>query len=538
VKSFFLNLTGILLAALLFAVSFPNPLVPLGLPFLAWIAYIPLFVVIGRSGMGASVLWGALYGYISYSLFSSWLGAFHPMAGIIASVLQLFYMALLFLLLKLARILYPEKGYLLQWLLWLAYEYLRTLGFLGFPYGITGYTQWQFLPLIQIASIFGVWGVSALVLFPSVYLAGALEKSGNANSIGNLFKPRVLRFFRRECIPAFVWVLALIAALVYGFVSPADYAGEASAKITLIQQNADPWKEDNPRYHRRMLAMLTDLSRKALAAENGADLVVWPETAFVPRIFWHINYRDDPESYALVKELMDFLAKEETPYLIGNDDGRQELDVSGRWERVDYNGALLFDGAELKQGYRKLHLVPFTEYFPFGERFPRFYRTLLAADTHFWKPGAEETVFTTGKLRFSAPICFEDTFGYLSRNFTRRGAELIVNISNDAWAGSLACQMQHLSMAVFRAVENRRSLVRATASGQTCAVDPNGKILAMAQPFTGTFLNVQVPLMTKQTLYTRWGDLWGILFSAAAVVVLLLGTIKAIMRLIKTGRGL
>jgi apolipoprotein N-acyltransferase len=533
VKSFFLNLALILGAAVLFAASFPNPLVPSGLSFLAWIAYIPVFWVIGRSGIGASVLWGALYGYTSYSLFASWLGAFHPLAGIIASLLQLFYMALLFLLLKVARIFYPEKGYLLQWLLWLAYEYLRTLGFLGFPYGITGYTQWQFLPLIQIASVMGVWGVSALVLFPSVYLAGGLERAGNVNNIWG-----VRQFFHRECIPAFAWVLALSAALVYGLVSPADYSAETSAKIALIQQNADPWKEDNPRYHRRILAMLTDLSRKALAAENGTDLVVWPETAFVPRIFWHINYRDTAESYELVKELMDFLDVQETPFLIGNDDGRKELSSSGVWERVDYNGALLFDGTELKQTYRKLHLVPFTEYFPFKETFPRFYKRLLEADTHFWKPGTDETVFSAGKLHFSTPICFEDTFGYLSRNFTRRGAELIVNLSNDAWAGSLSCQMQHLSMAVFRAVENRRSLVRATASGQTCAVDPNGKILAMAQPFTGTFLNVQVPLMTQQTLYTRWGDLWGLLLSVAAAVVLLLGAIKAIMGLIKTRRGL
>jgi apolipoprotein N-acyltransferase len=529
VKSFLLNLAVILGAALLFAASFPNPLVSTGLPFLAWIAYIPLFWVISRSGPGASVLWGALYGYISYSIFAYWLGAFHPAAGILASLLQLFYMALLFLLLKLAWVFYPKKAYLLQWLLWLAYEYLRTLGFLGFPYGITGYTQWQFLPLIQIASLTGVWGVSALVVFPSVYLGAAVSPTVRSGGTG--------QFFRRERIPACIWACLLLAALVYGFGSQQDYAGEASAKIALIQQNADPWKEDTARYHKSMLAILKDLSRKALAAEGGTDLVVWPETAFVPRIFWHTNYRDNAESYAIVKDLMDFLAGEEIPYLIGNDDGRKELSSAGLWERVDYNGALLFEGNELKQFYRKVHLVPFTEYFPFQETFPGIYAMLIKADTHFWKPGTEETVFTMGKLRFSTPICFEDAFGYLSRNFIRRGANLLVNISNDAWAGSLSCQMQHLSMAVFRAVENRRSLVRATASGQTCAVDPNGRILAMAQPFTETFLNVRVPLVEGQSLYTRWGDLWGILFSAAAALVLLLGAIKAILRIIKTRRG-
>jgi len=91
--------------------------------------------------------------------------------------------------------------------------------------------------------------------------------------------------------------------------------------------------------------------------------------------------------------------------------------------------------------------------------------------------------------------------------------------------------MQHLSMAVFRAVENRRSLVRAAASGQTCAIAPSGKILAMAGPFTETALNVQVPLMTGRTPYTVWGDLWGNLFLAAAILLLLIETIRIILKL-------
>jgi apolipoprotein N-acyltransferase len=532
VKPFFFNLLAILGAAVLFALSFPNPLFSSGLPFLAWIAYVPVFWVITRSTAVSLVFWGALYGYTSYSLFIPWLGAFHPLAGTIASLLQLCYMAFLFPLLRLAVTLYPEKGYFLQWFLWLAYEYLRTLGFLGFPYGITGYTQWEFPALIGIASVFGVWGVSALVLFPSVYLGAGLKDAKGGWGV----------FFRRERLAAAAWLGALAASLVFGGIN-LNYTGKSAGelKIVLVQQNADPWKEEN---YRSSLRALTALSQKAL--DEDTDLVVWPETAFIPRIYWHLTYRDNADNYPVVRELLDFLESQKVPYLIGNDDARLEVSNEGRWDRADYNAALLFKEGELQQTYRKMRLVPFAEYFPYQKAFPRLYKTLTEADTHFWKPGKEPVVFDAGRagaaypedggFRFSALICFEDCFGSISRDFTRRGAELLVNLTNDAWSGSLSSQAQHLSMAVFRAVENRRSLVRAASSGQTCAIAPLGKILALAEPFTKTAIAVEVPLMKGRTPYTVWGDLWGLLFLGAAIILLLTGTIRYILNR-KHGKG-
>jgi apolipoprotein N-acyltransferase len=173
--------------------------------------------------------------------------------------------------------------------------------------------------------------------------------------------------------------------------------------------------------------------------------------------------------------------------------------------------------------------VPFTESFPYQKQLPWIYELLEKADTHFWKRGDKATVFEAGGVQFSTPICFEDSFGYLSRDFVRAGAELIVNLSNDAWSKSLSAQMQHLSMAVFRAVENSRSMARSTASGQTCGIDPNGRILAMAEPFTEARLTVDLPLVSRNALYTLWGDLWARLFTAAALVMLILGIGRAIM---------
>jgi apolipoprotein N-acyltransferase len=459
-------------------------------------------------------------------LFNYWLSVFHPLAGLIVGIIYLFYFAVLFPLLKLALILFPRRGFILQWCIWVAYEYLRTQGFLGYSYGITGYSQWTVLPLIQIADIFGVWGVSALAVFPSAYIAAALD---------GWFPPpgRIRTFAVRERFPLGLWVLALAAALVYGFAAPLDYSGTASARIALIQHNTDPWRGGMEDY-RNNYRILKRLSLEALEREPKPDLVVWSETAFVPRIYWHTTYRDDPESYVLVKELLDFLREQEVPFVIGNDDARRVVDATGNWERVDYNAVMLFERGEITGLYRKLHLVPFTEHFPYQKQLPWVYEALRNADTHFWETGDEATVFTAGGLRFSSPICFEDTFGYLSRDFVRNGAELIVNLSNDAWSGSLPAQMQHLGMAVFRAVENRRAMVRSTASGQTCGVDPNGRILAMAEPFAETWLTVEVPVVQAETLYTRYGDLWGRLFALAAGIVLLIGIFR---RIIEASKG-
>jgi apolipoprotein N-acyltransferase len=529
------NFIALIIAAILFAASFPNFVFQNGLPLLAWIAYVPVFWVIRRSSFGICFFWGAFYGYAAYGLFNYWLSVFHPLAGLIVGSIYLVYLALLFPLLRLAVVVFPRRGYIVQWLIWMAFEYLRCQGFLAYSYGVTGYSQWNVLPVIQIADIAGVWGVSALVVFPSAALAAA---SGGAALKLKKQYTAIKAFFRREWLPALIWLVLLAASLVYGFVSPIDYTGARKVKIALIQHNTDPWLPARaPTFAQELeefrndFRILCRLSDEALAANPDTDLVVWSETAFVPRIYWHMTIRDDMNSWALVKELFDYLERKNIPFVIGNDDARRDPSINPVWDhRIDYNSAMLFEGSQIKTIYRKLHLVPFTENFPYEKQLPWIYNALINADTHFWEKGKEATVFEAAGVRFSTPICFEDTFGYLSRNFVLNGAELIVNMSNDAWSASVPAQMQHLSMAVFRALENRRSMVRSTASGQTCAVDPNGKILAMAEPFTESYLNAEVPVVTPLSLYTRFGDYLGITFTWAAFLVLIAGLIRYIIQ--------
>jgi apolipoprotein N-acyltransferase len=527
------NLGLAVLGMVLFALSFPNVLVEKGLAPAAWVAWIPVFLLVNRVSLSASALWGILYGYGAYSLFNYWLGAFHPLAGFIINSIYVVYLGLTFFLLRLAVILFPRRFYLVQWGIWLAYEYLRTLGFLGYPYGISGYSQWTLIPLIQVAALGGVWAVSALLLFPAAALGAALR---DLEGPGGL--PGALgAFFRRERLPSALWLLCLCLALGYGCI-PRDYRAAPHVRLALVQHNTDPWRGDMDEY-RQNLRVLSRLSDEALRAEDRPDMVVWSETAFVPRIYWHQVYRDDQESWELVRELLDYLSRQKVPFVIGNDDARREGDGRGGWERVDYNAVILFEGAEIRSLYRKQHLVPFTEHFPFRRQLPWIYQALIDADTHFWEKGKEATVFSVPlprpglDLKFSTPICFEDTFGSLSREFVRNGAELIVNLTNDAWSHSLPAQNQHLGMAVFRAVENRRSMVRATASGQTCAVDPDGRVAVLAPPFAEAWINAEVPVVSGGTLYTAWGDYLGRFFVILSAALLILGAASRILVKIK-----
>jgi len=537
-RPFFVNLGLTALAALLFAGAFPNPFVENGIPFIAWVAYVPIFFLLYRVSLKTAALWGALYGYTAYLLFNYWLADFHPLAGIIVHGTYMLYMALLFFILRLAIVFFPRRAYLAHWVIWLAYEYVRTLGFLGYPYGITGYSQWRMIPIIQIADIFGVWGVSALVVFPSAWLGAALGQ-GDWNERGlklaGLFRKAmrsVAAFFQREKVSAIGWLAAFVATLFYGFAAQSDFSDAPHTNIALIQHNTDPWLGGVTEF-RRNFDVLTRLSDEALAAYPRPDMVVWSETAFVPRIHWHRTYREDPAMWVLVRDLLDYMAVQDVPFLIGNHDGRRDL----AGQRFDFNAAVMFEGGEMTEIYRKIHLVPFTEHFPFQDRFPGIYRALREADTHFWDQGTEFTVFSGPGFYFSTPICFEDSYGYLVREFVRKGAEVIVNISNKAWAWSLASQNQQLGMAVFRAVENRRSVVRSTASGQTSGIAPDGRVIAMATPFVEAWLTVSVPIIRdRTTIYTRFGDFLGLVFVGSATVLLIIGGVLCIMRLASVKR--
>ena len=512
----------LLLSAVLFALAHPSLVTRWGVGPVAFVALAPVFLVLRRAGWLRVVLYGVLYGYASYALYNYWLATFHPLAIIIVPVVYMGYLLLLFLLLKLADQLFPRYGYLVQVLIWVGYEYVKSLGFLGYSYGILGYTQYLWTDFIQIAGVTGVWGVSLLVIAPSALLARwALE----ALEAGSAPWRRALlaRVWVRHRIPLLCLALLLAANLVYGATARADYQAVRQWRVALIQQNIDPWRGGFYAYE-RSLDILLRLSDAALREDP--DIVIWSETSFVPGIDWHTRHRTDSRRFTLVQRLRAYLDRQSVPFVVGNDDGQLERTADGE-VRVDYNAAIMFHEGEIVQTYRKIHLVPFTESFPFKRQLPGIYNWLKEADTHFWKQGTEYVVFDSGAgsgrpgVRFSTPICFEDTFGYLGRKFVGEGAQVLVNMSNDSWSASVPAEMQHMMIGVFRAVENRRSVVRSTNGGMTVTVDPDGRLLQVLEPFTDAYLIGTVPVVDgHHTLYTRWGDWFGVAALMAGLALL------------------
>lgn len=513
-KSILLDFFLLILSALVFSLAFPGYISRWGIGILGYIALTPAFYVASRASWIRAPIYGAFYGFVCYTLFNFWLATFHPLAIFIVPMIYFTYLMLTFPFLRLSVWLFPKYGYLVQVLVWISYEFLRTKGFLGYSYGIMGYSQYLYLPIIQIASLTGVWGVSMLVVFPSAFLAAAWRESAWK-------KEKISIFLKAHWKESLGYGLLLLITLLYGWAGRIDYTSAREWKIALIQHNIDPWKGGVWAY-RQNLERLIRLSNEAL--KEKPELVVWSETAFVPGIDWHTRYREDPDVYDIVQELRAYLSKQTIPFVFGNDDGRLEKDRFGNLRRVDYNAAVLFDQGRIQSIYRKIHLVPFTEYFPYERTFPWFYQKLKEADTHFWEPGREFTVFRAAGVSFSTPICFEDSFGYISREFVLRGAEVIINLTNDSWSGHVAAAMQHMSKAVLRAVENRRSVVRCSNGGMTCVIDPNGRILQILEPYTEGFLMAKVPVYTaRQTLYTKWGDWFALVCMGASLVVLGIG---------------
>lgn len=521
---FFLSELGLIgLSSLLFALSFPSFLSDWGWFPLAYVSIAPVFILVHRCSFKGSFFYGALYGFVAYSIFNYWASTFHPFAIVIISSIYAFYFFLLFPILKLTDSMFPRYGYIVQSLIWIAYEYLRTLGFVGYPYGNIGYTQYLFIPLIQISSITGMWGVSLLVLFPSAFIGNVLSDGFS----------HAKEFFREQKKIALVYVVVLVAVLLFGVLVPRDYSDARRWKVAMIQHNADTWKGGVIQF-KKNLESLIRLSNEAM--KEKPDIVIWSETAFVPGVDWHSRYRTDDARYDLVRQFKEFMATQTVPYVTGNDDGQIKVpgaplvNPDGTPNRVDYNAVLLYADGELKQTYRKTHLVPFTENFPYKETFPRFYQLLVNNDYHFWEKGTEYTVFDANGVKFSTPICFEDVFGDISRRFVNEGAQVIVNLTNDSWSGSVAAEMQHMAMAVFRAVENRRSVVRSTNSGITCTIEPDGRITSMLEPFTEGYLVHDVPVYDAETtLYTRWGDYFAIACLVISACLFVYGAVRMII---------
>ena len=408
--------------------------------------------------------------------------------------------------------------------MWVGLEMARARLLTGFPWNLLGVSQQPLAPLVQMASVTGVYGLSFLVVWGStaLFCAGAklagrvcgppealrTQAGGSRWALPTPSGPSLLLSLRLMLFTDLALPLLTVALLTFAGGARLMSRSPAGPELTIaLVQPSIPQRlifdrrEATNRFNRLM-----ELTRLALAAKP--DLLVWPE-ASLPS-FEESHFR----------ALTNLIAAHHVWMVFGADDAERRAEAGGDGEYAYYNGAFLFDPqARFVATYRKRHLVIFGEYIPL-ERVLPFTKYLTPIEGSF-SPGRGPVRFETTNPRAvtSTLICFEDVFPHLVGAYVEADTDFLLNLTNDAWFGESAAQWQHAANAAFRAVENGLPLVRCTNNGLTCWIDDRGRMHEAGfgegrGVYAAGFKLVHVPLLPRgqerrPTFYRQHGDWFG-----------------------------
>ena len=366
--------------------------------------------------------------------------------------------------------------------LWVLTELLRNYGALsGFPWAVLGYTQFGYRYLIQVSDLSGIYLVSALVVWANCALLARL-RLGSSRSL--------ILFF-----------IACAVANGYG-VYRVHFWQPVSGnplRVALVQPNIE-LSRDLPYYEQKYFRSLPDTYRKAL--ESGARWVIFPEA---PNPYWF-------EQDLQFREFWRQTVRSGDGYLLLNSAAVQEPPLKGY-----FNSAYLMDASgETVYRYDKLRLVPFGEYIPSLGKL--LFAEALVQEVSDFSPGKELIVGEVDGHSFGTLICYEAIFPELARGFVSQGAQILINITNDAWFGDTAAPRQHLQMAVVRAIESRKPLLRCANSGFTVSVTPWGEIEQQLELFEEGYATVEVNPNSERPVYSRIGESFNMLMVVTTVL--------------------
>lgn len=382
---------------------------------------------------------------------------------------------------------------------WVCMEMIVARIFGGFPWNLLGASQYRMVPLIQVATVTGVYGVSFLAVWFALSLL--------ALKIVAVRQPEKRSAWVLELV-----VPGLVVAVLFniGFrqirQAPSEET-EPPISIALIQPSIPQtliWDEGNDDL--RFKQML-ELSENALT--NHPQLLIWPEAA-IPKLL-----RYDEEVFRAVTNLA---YQHKVWLIVGADDAEPRLNTPDPKDADYYNSSFLVSPeGQLVNRYRKRSLVIFGEYIPLIKWMP-FLAWFTPIQGGFTE-GTEAVQFalTTLGLQTSVLICYEDVFPWLGRSATTPETDFLVNITNDGWFGESAEPWQHAILAVFRAVENRIPLIRCTNTGLTCWIDEYGRIREIFRDARGSVYGPGIAMFKlpnpsrdqPATFYNRHGDVFG-----------------------------
>jgi apolipoprotein N-acyltransferase len=385
---------------------------------------------------------------------------------------------------------------------WVCTEYLRANFLSGFPWCLLGYSQYKHIGLIQITDIVGVYGLSFLILLSNALIYVLLF---DRQSIGKMF-------LRRD-VPILIVMAVFVLFYGYNRLSETTTAGRDrnSMRVAVIQGDIDQSVKWDPAYQEKTINIYERLTRTTRPFKP--NLVVWPETALP--FFFQGNREMSPRIIRLAVSLGSDL-------IFGSPAYKEEKGVVDYYNRA----YALSSNGRVTGFYDKVHLVPFGEYVPLKRILPFVHRLVPAAGD--FASGKEITPLRLPDVSAGILICFEAIFPALSREQTKKGAEILVNLTNDAWFGMTSAPHQHLSMAVLRSVENRRPMVRAANTGISAMISPRGEILSKGELFHEEVLMKELKWSDGSlSFYTLHGDLF---ILALFLLVVIHGIIETVSR--------
>lgn len=501
------------------------------LGWIAWIALLPLFIVLPSAPSNELFFMGLVSGAVHFITGLYWITFTLNTYGNL-NILASFFVMLLLAFLETAyliifalvagRILknYPRTPSLVTLpLLWVAVEYLRTITpFGGFPWLLLGYSQQPYTTLIQFADITGVYGVSFLLALVNAVIAEVILWLNGLRK-----KPAKPSLESKTVSSGFplisVITVAVLILLAFGYgkfrINRTIQLSEqgATLKVSLLQGNIAQDVKWTPEEDARIVEIYKKLTQEAVAGE--AELIVWPEAATPFAI------ERDIRGF----ELLRWLESLNTYTIVGSID--YTFDGLDRKNARFTNSAYLVTpkGVAFSK-YSKMHLVPFSEYIPFVKLLG-FVDKLVEGAAGNFSPGKDRVLFNLPKGKVGVIICYEAIFGDLVRRFRKDGAQLLVNITNDAWFGKSSAPFQHLCMASFRCVENHCYMVRAANTGISAVIDPVGRILNKTDIFVETKLDAEVKMLPPQgTIYSYVGDVFAQVLLLAGIALLVFDILR------------
>ncbi len=501
-KAFILSLaSGILLF-----ISFPK----YEFQYLIWVAVIPLLCALKGKSLSEAFFIGLTTGLVYNIGIIYWVSfvvvhyGYLPLyLGISIMVLLALYLSLYVSLFSVALVYFRKRGVREIYaapLVWTVLEFVKSHFLTGFPWENLAYSQYDITLLIQITDVTGIYGITFLIVLVNCIIYDVLIKSRRGTIL-------------TEVTSGILVVLLVMGYGVYRIEDVQNLLKDISpVNVSLIQGNIDQSVKWDPQYQSDTLRIYRELSLKA--SKTKPRLIVWPETA-APFYFQNID--------EMHRNILD-IARHTGSYLLFGSPSY----VSDKERYFFKNSAYMVSPeGDVIGRYDKMHLVPFGEYVPL-KRLLFFVEKLVVGAGDFITGEDINPVVMDGK-KIGILICYEAIFPAISAEFGKKGSMLLVNVTNDAWYGRTSAPYQHLTMAAFRAVENRSYLIRAANTGISAIIDPRGKITSRTELFERSVLNGRVKLLQCSTFYGTYGNVF-IYICIVLVVFVFLFSLKRRVR--------